>query len=102
MAVGSYTQEGLQGLLKDGGTGRRKAVEQVAASLGGSVEAMYYAFGEDDFFIIFDAPDNVSAAASSLLVNVTGAVNFRIVALLTPEEIDEAAQKTVNYRPPGQ
>ena len=58
----SYTGEGLKGLLKDGGTKRREVVvEQLAKSLGGKLEAFYYAFGDDDLFVIFDLPDNVSA-----------------------------------------
>ena len=42
---GSYTQAGIQGVLKDGGTVRQKAVEDLAARIGGSVEAMYWCSG---------------------------------------------------------
>ena len=48
----SYTGEGLKGLLKDGGTKRREVVVQLAKSLGGKLEAIYYALGEDDLFYI--------------------------------------------------
>ena len=98
----SYTLEGLRGLLKEGGSKRRKAAEQVAESIGASVEAFYYAFGDDDVFLIVDAPDNVSAAAISLVVNASGAVKVKTTVLMTPEEVDEATKKTVDYRPPGQ
>ncbi len=47
-------------------------------------------------------PDNVTAAALSLTVNAAGAVTAKVIVLLTPEEIDAAAKKTPNYRPPGQ
>ena len=53
----------MKGLLKDGGTGRRAAVEKLFGSVGGKVEAFYYAFGDTDLFIVADVPDNVSAAA---------------------------------------
>ena len=102
LAHASYATEGLKGLLKDGGSKRREVVEQLAKSLGGTMEAFYYAFGDDDLFVIFDLPDNVSATTSSLVVNATGAVNAKITVLITPEEIDEATKKSVDYLPPGQ
>lgn len=99
---GSYTAEGVKGLLKEGGSGRRKAVEQVAKSMGGTVEAYYFAFGGDDFYLIVDLPDHVSAAAASLVASASGTLAVKTTVLLTPEEIDQAAKKTVDYRPPGQ
>jgi uncharacterized protein with GYD domain len=102
LAHASYTTEGLKGLLKDGGSKRREVVEQLAKSLGGTMEAFYYAFGDDDLFVIFDLPDNVSATTVSLVVNATGAVNAKITVLITPEEIDEATKKSADYLPPGQ
>ena len=61
-----------------------------------------FAFGDDDFFIIADVPDNVKAAAGSLIVSSTGAVSAKITVLLTPEELDEVSNVSVEYRPPGQ
>ena len=98
---GSYTEEGLKGLLKEGGSKRREATEQLVKSLGGTLEAYYFAFGDNDFYLIADAPDNVSATAASLVANASGAVNVKTVVLLTPEEVDQAVKKTVDYRPPG-
>ena len=98
----NYVGEGIKGLLKDGGTGRRAAVEKLFGSVGGKLEAFYYAFGDTDLFVIADVPDNVTAAALSLIVNAAGAATARVTVLLTPEEIDAAAKKTPNYRPPGQ
>jgi len=97
----SYTAEGTKGLLREGGSGRRRAVEQLAQGLGGSIEAFYYAFGEDDVYVIADFPDNVTAVAVSGTVNASGAVRVKTVPLLTPDEIDEATKKSVDYRPPG-
>jgi uncharacterized protein with GYD domain len=91
----------VKGLLKEGGTGRRKAVDQLVAGLGGKVEAFYYALGDEDVFVIADLPDNTAAAAISLAVNATGAVQLKTVPLLAVEDIDEAAKKTAEYRPPG-
>ena len=98
----SYTVEGLKGLLKDGGTKRREVVVKLAESLGGKLETFYYALGEDDLFAIFDFPENVSATSASLIVNASGAAKVKMTALLTPEEVDQAVKKSVDYSPPGQ
>lgn len=101
LIIANYTNEGLKGLMREGGSGRRDAVAKVAESLGGKMEAFYFGFGDNDVYVVFDAPDNVSAAASSLVVNASGAVQAKTVVLLTPEEMDEATKKSVDYRPPG-
>ena len=98
----SYTTEGVKGLLKDGGSKRREVVEQLTKALGGRVEAFYFAFGDDDVYIIADVPDNVTITAVSLTVNASGAVKVKTTVLLTAEEVDQATKMTVNYRPPGQ
>ena len=98
----NYVGEGVKGLLKDGGTVRRAVTEKLIVSVGGKVEAFYYAFGDTDLFVIADLPDNITAAALSLIVTATGAVTTKVTVLLTSEEIDAAAKKTPNYRPPGQ
>jgi uncharacterized protein with GYD domain len=97
----SYTREGVQGLLREGGTGRRSAIEQLAQGLGGSIEAFYFALGEDDVYVIADMPDNVTAVAVSGVVNAAGAVHLTTIPLVTAEEVDEATKKSVDYRPPG-
>jgi uncharacterized protein with GYD domain len=102
MTVGSYTPEGTKGLMKEGATSRRAAVEKTISALGGRLEALYYAFGEDDVFVISEAPDNVSVAALSLAVGASGLVRTRTIVLLTCEEMDAAAKKSVAYRGPGQ
>jgi uncharacterized protein with GYD domain len=101
LVQGSYVGEGLKGLLKEGGSSRRAAVETVIKGMGGTLESFYYAFGEDDVLGIAEFPDNAAAAAFSLAVNASGAVEVRITVLMTPEEVDEATKKTVDFRPPG-
>jgi uncharacterized protein with GYD domain len=101
---GSYTEQGLKGVLQEGGSKRREAAEQLLKEMGGRLEAYYYAFGSDDFVIIAELPSNVDAAALSFVVNASGAVQSRMTVLLTPEEADEASKKmkTVKYRAPGE
>jgi uncharacterized protein with GYD domain len=101
LITASYTAEGVKGLAKDGGTKRRQAAEAAIKSAGGKMEAFYFAFGAHDAYIVIDAPDNASVAAASLAVNASGAVQASTVVLLTPEEMDQAAKKTVAYTPPG-
>ena len=100
----SYTTEGVQGLLSDGGSARTAAAAAAAASRGGSVEAFYFAFGSEDAFVVADLASNADAAALSLAVSASGAVNARVTVLLTPEELDAAAEtvrNSVSYSPPG-
>jgi uncharacterized protein with GYD domain len=97
----SYTAEGAKGVLKEGGSSRRDMIAKMAKDMGGSVEAFYFAFGDADVYVIADAPDNASAASISLAVAAGGAAGIETVVLLSPEEIDEAAKKSVSYRPPG-
>jgi uncharacterized protein with GYD domain len=97
----NYVGEGINGLLKEGGSRRRAAVEELFKSMGGTVEAFYYAFGDTDVFIVGDLPDNATAAALALRVNASGAATCKTTVLMTPQEVDSAVKKTGTYRPPG-
>jgi len=97
----AYTTEGVQGVLKEGGSGRRAAIERLISAAGGTVEALYFVFGEDDVIVLVDLPDNATAAAVSLGVSSAGGATTSVRVLLTPEEIDAAAKKTIDYRAPG-
>jgi uncharacterized protein with GYD domain len=97
---GSYSPEGAKGLLKEGASGRKEAVEKMVSGAHGKIEAFYYSFGEDDVVLIIDLPDNKAAASISLAVNSTGMVSIKSTPLMTMAEIDEACKATVNYRAP--
>ena len=97
----SYTAEGAKGLLKEGGTKRRAAVEKSVQQLGVKIEAFYYSLGEDDVYVIVEAPDATTVAALSMAVNAGGLVRLRTTRLLTVEEVDAATKKKVDYRGPG-
>jgi uncharacterized protein with GYD domain len=99
---GSYSVDGIKGVLKEGGTGRRTAVEAALKSLGGKLEGFYYGFGETDIYAIVDGIDNTTAAAFSMGIASTGALHsVKTTVLMTPEEIDAAGKKTMSYRAPG-
>jgi uncharacterized protein with GYD domain len=97
----SYTLDGIKGVKAKGGSARVAAAKAAAESVGGSIEALYFAFGGTDAYAIGDFPDNVSAASLALTVAAGGGVTLKTVVLLTPEEMDQAAAKNVSYSPPG-
>jgi uncharacterized protein with GYD domain len=96
----SYTPEGIKGLVKEGGTARRAAVQKMLENLGGRLEGFYFAFGENDAYVISEGPDNATAAAISLAIT-TGAIRTKTIVLLTPEEVDQAVRIRVDYQPAG-
>ncbi|MEO6835983.1 MAG: GYD domain-containing protein [Candidatus Tumulicola sp.] len=98
----TYTADGAKGLLKSGGTARRKAVEELLASLNGKLEAFYFTFGEADAILIIDLPDQVAASAVGLAVAASGTVRSRSTVLIPPEEVDAAAKREVHFHPPGE
>ncbi len=101
MVEASYTVEGLKGLQKDKASGRRSAVAQAVAAVGGKLEAYYFALGKHDVVAIVDLPDVVTVTALSLAISGTGLARTRTTALLSVEETDAALQKSVAYRGPG-
>jgi uncharacterized protein with GYD domain len=96
-----YTAEGAKGVAREGGSGRRAAIAKMTEGLGGRVETFYFAFGDVDAYVIVDLPDNVTAAAAALAVSQSGAATVKTVALISPEDMDKAGKKAVEYRPPG-
>jgi uncharacterized protein with GYD domain len=97
----SYTLDGIKGVQRAGGSSRRDAVAAVAESVGGRLESFYFAFGDRDAYVTVDLPDNESAAAVAVTVNAAGGATVKTIVLLTPEEVDAAVQRSVDYRPPG-
>jgi uncharacterized protein with GYD domain len=97
----SYTASGAAGLLREGGTGRLKAITTLVEGAGGKVESAYWVMGEDDFIMIADLPDVTAVAAASLTVGASGAAEVTTAELLTAAQVDEATKRRVDYRPPG-
>lgn len=98
----SYSAEGLKGVMEQGGTSRVQAVERAVAGVGGSLESFYFAFGGDDVYVIVDVPNHAAAIAMAGAVGTSGAISsYETVVLLSPSEVDEAMNVTVDYAPPG-
>jgi uncharacterized protein with GYD domain len=97
----SYTVQGVEGVRSKGGSDRRDAVADTVKSVGGKLESFHFGFGDHDAFVIVDLPDDEAAAAVALIVNSAGGAKAQTTVLLTPEQVDEAANRAVEYRPPG-
>jgi uncharacterized protein with GYD domain len=97
----SYSQSGIQGVMKEGGTSRKESIEKMTAQMGGTIEAFYFTFGESDVIVIADLPDEASAAAISMAVGASGAASIETSVLLEPSVIDKASGISTGYRPPG-
>lgn len=98
----SYSSEGIKGVQREGGSARADAVGKAIAGVGGQMELFYFAFGSDDVYVVADLPDNEAAIAMAAAVGSSGALSsYETVVLFTPEQIDGALRRTIDYRPPG-
>ena len=99
----NYVGEGIKGLLKEGGSSRRKVVDELMASVGGKTESFYFAFGDTDAFVVVDVPDNVTAAAVALTVGASGLVNLKTTVLMTPKDAMDALSRAggMTFQAPG-
>jgi uncharacterized protein with GYD domain len=101
LITANYSPEGVEGVRNKGGSSRRDAVSAMVEGLGGSLESFHFGFGDRDAYVIVELPDNEAAAAVALDVNASGGASCSTTVLLTPEEVDAAAQRSVEYTPPG-
>ena len=102
LVSGNYTVEGTKGLIKEGATGRKAAVEKLLASVDGSVETLHYSAMSPTYYFIFNVPNKLAAAAIASTIVASGAVTItQTVELLTCAEMDEALRKSPAYRAPG-
>ncbi len=100
----SYTPATWAKLIKNP-EDRRVAATQYIGSVGGKLNGFWYAFGDHDGYALWEAPDNVSMAATALAIGAGGALSaMETTVLLTVEETLAALQKasSVKYRPPGE
>jgi uncharacterized protein with GYD domain len=102
----SYKPETWDELIKKPGD-RTAAVRDLASSVGGSMESLYFMFGDRDGFVVFDVPDAGAAAALAVAVNSTGAFSHTETrSLIAPEDLpavlERAGSARESYRPPGQ
>ena len=81
----SYTPE-TWGMLIANPEDRRKAAQAYIESVGGTLHGFWYAFGSHDGVNLWEAPDNVSMAATALAIAAGGALSsIQTTVLLTVE-----------------
>jgi uncharacterized protein with GYD domain len=97
----SYTLQGIQGVAREGAASRTEAVAALTGSIGGRVICQYWAFGEDDYLVITELPDNAAAMALAATVSASGAARVTTTVLLQASEVDEALARRAVYRAPG-
>jgi uncharacterized protein with GYD domain len=100
----SYTPATWARLIKNP-EDRRAAAKQYIESVGGKLHGFWYAFGDHDAYNLWEAPDNVSMAATAMAISAGGALSsLQTTVLLTVEETVAAMQKasSIKYRPPGE
>ena len=98
----AYNEEGWQALVSNP-QNRLEAIRPVVDKLGGRIVNAYYSFGDYDFVLIADFPDNVSAAALAIAAAAGGAVkSMKTTPLMEAAEGLEALRKaaTSGYRAP--
>lgn len=101
LVLADYNADGIKGVLDKGGSSRRDALDTLCTAAGGKLESFYFAFGDTDAYVIVDAPDVESIAALALAVNASGKVTVKTTVLLTAEQVDDAARRSVGYAAPG-
>jgi uncharacterized protein with GYD domain len=97
----SYSQAGLQGVMKEGAAARTEVVQKLCQSLGGRLVTNYWAFGSDDFIAIVELPDDIAAASAAMTVGASGVGSVTTTVLLTAAQVDEARGRRATYRAPG-
>jgi uncharacterized protein with GYD domain len=100
----SYTPETWAKLIKNP-EDRRAAAKEYIEGVGGKLHGFWYAFGDHDGYNLWEAPDNVSMAATAIAIGSGGALSsVQTTVLLTVEETLSALSKasSIKYRAPGE
>ena len=100
----SYTPATWAKLIKNP-EDRREAAKQYIEAVGGKLQGFWYAFGDHDGYVLWEAPDNVSMAATALAIGAGGALSSLNTTVLMSVEDTVAAMKkasSIKYRPPGE
>lgn len=104
LLTGGYTTEAWKAMIENP-SDRTAAARKLIESIGGKLESFYWSFGEHDFVAIFDGPDDVSAAAGSVVAAASGALhNVKTTKLITQDEsrklLEKAKTAAAAYTPP--
>ena len=99
----TYTSEALATLVADPHD-RREAVQTPIEMLGGTMDHVWFAFGDYDVVLIASLPDNTSALALSTALSAGGAVrSVKTTPLMAATEGLDAFRRAAvcGYEPPA-
>ena len=97
----TYSQQGIQGVIKDGAASRVAAVEAMAGSVGGRILAAYWAFGDTTSSRSRSCRTTRRRWRSRRPSGRAGTAGVTTTVLLTAAEVDEALARKTTYRAPG-
>jgi uncharacterized protein with GYD domain len=105
MLKGKFSQESVKALTANP-QDRRKAATAALESVGAKLKDYYFAFGDADVLVTYEAPDAATAASVAMTVGAAGAMtSVETIALLTMEEAMDAMKKSGKalkaYKPPS-
>lgn len=105
MLRGKYSQDAMHALVKRP-EDRMVTTTRLLQGIGGRLHYFFFCFGEFDFMMLFELPDNVSAAALAMTMSAAGAVaTTDITVLMTMEDaigaMKKAGETTGVYQAPG-
>ncbi len=96
-----YTKAGLEGTVKEGFSKREAFFRKTVGDLGGTTEAAYWAYGDEDIFIVVDIPEAEAATGLALALGLTGSFRVTTTPLLTAADMDAGVKRMPAYRAPG-
>lgn len=93
ISQGRYTREAIQGMTANP-EDRSKAVGKLIKAAGGKLLSYYITFGEYDFVLVAEAPDEKAMAAAVLAAAGGGGVSdVRTTVALTPADAMQAFEQ---------
>ncbi|MGH2559880.1 MAG: GYD domain-containing protein [Thermomicrobiales bacterium] len=99
MIQATYTAEAWAKLIRQP-EDRRQAIGALVEQAGGRLHELYYAFGENDIVFIFEAADELAAAAISVAGNAAGHIKqIKTTRLLTVEDSLELMRRAAALGP---
>ena len=87
-----FTHQGIQAIEQT--TKRAAAVKNAAKKMGVKVTSIYWTLGDHDGVLIFEAPDDETAAALLLHLEAQGNVHTSTCRAFTSAEMDKIMDKT--------
>ncbi len=102
---GRYTREAIKGMLVKP-EDRAEAVSRLLAKVGGKLIGYYVTFGDYDFLLIAEAPDNTQMAAALLSAGASaGVTDLKTTVAMTSIEAKgafaAASDVAPGFRAPG-